>query len=58
MADDKIVAVGLLNRRDLDTLGEAFTRQIPLADDDTFEDLLAQLDRVEATPVADGVVLR
>lgn len=57
MPDDQIVAIGLLSRRDLEVLGEAFTRQIPVPDDDIFDDLLAKLDHVEASPLGRGVVL-
>jgi hypothetical protein len=57
VADERIVAIGLLNRRDLEALGEAFTRHIPLTDDDMFADLLTRLDKVEAAPLGKGVVL-
>jgi hypothetical protein len=47
---DSIVAVGLLTRRDLDVLGSGFTRHFPVPHDRQFDDLLAQLDKVTATP--------
>jgi hypothetical protein len=50
MTDDRIVAVGLLTRRDLDVLGTGFLRHFPLAEDDAFADLLAKLDGVEGVP--------
>ncbi|WP_375403541.1 hypothetical protein [uncultured Sphingomonas sp.] len=51
-ADDRIVAVGLLTRRDLDVLGLGFSRHFPVAEDDAFGELLAKLDGVEATSAA------
>jgi hypothetical protein len=50
MTDDRIVAVGLLTRRDLDVLGRGFLRHFPVAEDDAFADLLAKLDGVEGVP--------
>lgn len=50
MTDDRIVAVGLLTRRDLDVLGTCFLRHFPLAEDDAFADLFAKLDGVEGVP--------
>jgi hypothetical protein len=44
---DKIVAVGLLTMRDLETLGAGFRRAIPLSDIEEFEDLLAAIDEAE-----------
>lgn len=57
MSDQRIVSVGFLTQRDLDILGSAFTRHFPVQHDDVFEDLLSQLDRVEATPLGKGVAL-
>jgi len=54
---DKIISIGLLSQRDLDRLGSTFTRSIPIVDDDMFADLLGQLDRVEATPDGEGILL-
>ncbi|MFS2108668.1 hypothetical protein ACCC88_03195 [Sphingomonas sp. Sphisp140] len=55
---DPIVAIGLLTRRDLDRLGAAFEGAIPIAEDDMFGDLLAQLDRLEVEPLGKGIVIR
>jgi hypothetical protein len=44
---DKVVAIGLLTRRDLEMLGAGFRRAIPLTDADVFEDLLAAIDEAE-----------
>lgn len=53
MKKDQIVAVGLLTQRDLDVLGTGFHRlfAVDQSDDegDDFADLIAQLDRIEAT---------
>jgi hypothetical protein len=49
---DKIVAVGLLTQRDLQALGSGFDRAFPVEGLEGFEDLLAQLDHVEAVPAA------
>ncbi|WP_019515960.1 hypothetical protein [Sphingomonas sp. Mn802worker] len=51
---DKIVSVGLLTQRDLDVLGTSFTRHFPVPRDNSFDDLLRQLDQVDmARPVAE-----
>lgn len=55
---DPIVAIGLLTRGDLDRLGAAFEGAIPVAEDDVFGDLLAQLDRLEVEPLGKGIVIR
>ncbi|RYD58053.1 MAG: hypothetical protein EOP60_03605 [Sphingomonadales bacterium] len=57
MTHDKIISIGLLSQRDLDRLGSTFTRSIPVVDDDMFADLLDQLDKVEASPRIDGIML-
>jgi hypothetical protein len=44
---EKIVAVGLLTLRDLETLGAGFRRAIPLDDISEFEQLLAAIDEAE-----------
>ncbi|HEX8382547.1 MAG TPA: hypothetical protein VF592_04135 [Sphingomonas sp.] len=49
-ADNRIVAVGFLTRGDLDVLGRGFSRHFPVKHDDAFDDLLAKLDTVDATP--------
>ena len=48
MTDNRIVAVGLLTRRDLEVLGTGFSRAFPVKDLSGFEDVLAELDRIEA----------
>lgn len=50
MDDDRIVAVGLLTRHDLEILGQGFRRSYRVRDVEGFEDLLAQLEKVEAVP--------
>ena len=57
MADDRIVSIGLLTQRDLDNLGTAFRRQIPIDQDDIFEDLLRKLDQIEVAPLGKGVTI-
>ncbi|MCU6456123.1 hypothetical protein LPN01_18755 [Sphingomonas sp. A2-49] len=51
MSSDRIVAVGFLTQHDLARLGQGFTRLFPVKDDASFDDLLAKLDLVSATPV-------
>lgn len=58
MTDNRIVAVGFLTQRDLETLGSRFDRAFPIHHDTMFDDLLRRLDDVEAVPVEAGVVLR
>jgi hypothetical protein len=50
MADERIVSIGFLRKRDLDRLGATFTSHIPVPRDDISCDLLAQLDQIEAVP--------
>ena len=50
MADDRIVAVGSLTRRDLEVLGRGFSRHFPIDHDGAFDDLLAKPHRVRAAP--------
>lgn len=57
MHKDRIVAVGLLTGIELEMLGERFDRFFPVEHDEMFDDLLTQLDRVEATPLGKGVSL-
>lgn len=55
MTKDRIVAVGLLTQRDLDVLGTGFNRLFPVDSDDGldgFADLIAQLDKIDATKAA------
>ena len=47
---ENIVAVGLLTQRDLDVLGQGFSRKYRVVHDDTFAALLLQLDKIDATP--------
>ena len=47
MADDQIVAVGLLTRRDLTTLGPEFSRAWPLDKSPCFEGLLEAIDEAD-----------
>jgi hypothetical protein len=58
MAEDRIVAVGLLTQGDLDRLGTGFRNVIPVKRDSMFDDLLAQLDQIEIEPTQNGVMLR
>ena len=48
MADDRIVAVGLLTARDLNVLGKGFARCFPLPDDASFDAVMEQLERIPA----------
>jgi hypothetical protein len=54
---EKIVSVGLLTRSDLLRLGSQFYRHVPIEHNELFADLLAQLDKVEATPAKDSITL-
>jgi hypothetical protein len=51
---EKIVAVGLLTQRDLDTLGSGFQRLFRVSQDNPFDDLLRALDQVEEPQPADA----
>lgn len=57
MAEDRIVSIGLLTQRDLDNLGTAFRRQIPIDEDDMFSDLLEKLDQIDVAPHGKGVTI-
>jgi hypothetical protein len=46
MTHDKIVSIGFLTRRDLERLGETFTRHMPVPEDGRFDDLIARLDQL------------
>jgi hypothetical protein len=50
MPHDRIIAVGLLTERDLRVLGEGFNRVFAVEDVKDFDNLLARLDHIEATP--------
>jgi hypothetical protein len=41
---ERIVAVGLLTQRDLDTLGEGFKRAFPIEETHGFDELLRAID--------------
>ena len=43
---DRVVAVGLLTQRDVEVLGVGFRRLFPLEGNESFDDLLEQLDRL------------
>lgn len=51
MARDRIVAVGLLTAKDLELLGNGFRRLYAVEEGDKFDELLEQLDRLDAVPV-------
>jgi len=51
---EKIVAVGLLTQRDLDTLGSGFQRLFRVSQDNPFDDLLRALDQLEEPAPVDG----
>ena len=44
MADERIIAVGLLTRRDVDLLGPTFQRLWPAEEAACFDQLLAAID--------------
>lgn len=48
MAQEHIVAIGLLTDRDLERLGSGFKRCFPVSDDAKFEDLLRAIDEADA----------
>jgi hypothetical protein len=48
LAQEHIVAIGLLTGRDLDRLGSGFRRCFPVSDDGKFEDLLRAIDQADA----------
>lgn len=58
MSKDRIVAVGLLTSVELEMLEERFDRFFPVEHDEMFDDLLTQLDQVEAIPLGKGVSLQ
>jgi hypothetical protein len=57
MASERIVSIGFLTQRELERLGSSFTAHIPVPADDSFGDLIAQLDRIEAVPVPEGIAI-
>ena len=47
MDQERIIAVGLLTRRDLNLLGPTFDRVFPVEDVPQFDELLKKIDEVE-----------
>jgi hypothetical protein len=47
LADERIVAVGLLTQREVEMLGHGFSRLWPLDDSPCFSELLQAIDRAE-----------
>ena len=47
MSDDRIVAVGLLTRRDVDLLGASFTRLWPVDETPCFDGLIEAIDKAD-----------
>jgi hypothetical protein len=47
MDQERIIAVGLLTRRDLDILGPTFSRAWPVEDVPQFGELLRAIDRAD-----------
>jgi len=47
LSDDRIVAVGLLTRRDVDLLGASFTRLWPVDETPCFDGLIEAIDKAD-----------
>ena len=47
MADERIVAVGLLTQREVEILGHGFSRLWPIDDTPCFDDLLKAIDEAD-----------
>ena len=47
MQEDRIIAIGLLTRANLEMLGNSLRHVIPLSNDDRFNDILKALDEAE-----------
>jgi hypothetical protein len=47
LADERIVAVGLLTQREVELLGHGFSRIWPLDDSPCFDELLKAIDEAE-----------
>ena len=47
MAQEDIVAIGLLTGSDLERLGSGFKRCFPVSDDHMFEDLIRAIDHAD-----------
>ena len=58
MSKPPIVSVGFLTQLDLERLGRQFTSHIPVAQDDMFADILAQLDEIDIEQLGPAIVLR
>ena len=58
MRDEQVSSLGRLADPDLQRLGGALRRSIPLGDDDRveFADLLMQLDRIQLEPIRQAAV--
>lgn len=48
MARERIIAVGLLTKTDLDRLGDTFSRLWPVEDAPGFDELLRAIDEADA----------
>lgn len=47
MSDQRIIAVGFLTARDLEVLGQGFTRVFPVDDTPCFRELLEAIDEAD-----------
>jgi hypothetical protein len=47
LSDDRIVAIGLLTQREVEMLGQGFSRLWPLDDTPCFNELLKAIDQAE-----------
>ena len=47
MADERVIAIGLLTLSDLERLGETFTRLWPIVQTTDFADLLRAIDEAD-----------
>ena len=56
MDRDRVVAVGLLTARDLEVLGQGFTRMFPVDETPIFTQLLRAIDEAEEASRAAGAV--
>lgn len=48
VAKERIVAIGLLTQRDLDLLGQSFTRLWPIEEARDFDGLIRAIDQADA----------
>jgi hypothetical protein len=58
LSADRIVAVALLSQREVDRLSGVLEHCYPVADEGTFDHLLAQLDHIDIEAFGKGVVMR